>query len=60
VSQYLRDVGRFFRGHRNALAGWHGKTIAGVQLVTAGRTLVAIEPALSDFSLYRALNGGAV
>ena len=38
---------------------WHGKKIAGVELVTAGRTIVAIEPALSEFSLYRAFNGGA-
>jgi len=60
LSRYLRDLGRHLRGDRNALARWHGKRIAGVELVTAGRTIVAIEPALSDFSLYRAFNGGAV
>ena len=60
LSQYLRDVGRYQRGKRDALAPWHGKKIAGVQLVTDGRTLASIEPALSDFSLYRAFNGGAV
>jgi hypothetical protein len=43
-----------------ALANWHGKKIGGVELLTAGRTIVAIEPALSEFSLYRALNGGVV
>jgi hypothetical protein len=60
ASEYLRDLGRYLRGDRNALARWHGKSIAGFQLVTAGRTLKAIEPALSDFSLYRTANGGAV
>ncbi len=59
ASDYLRDVGRYLRGDRNALSKWHGKKIAGVDLVTEGRTLVAMEPALSEFSLYRALNGGA-
>lgn len=59
ASQYLRDLGRYLRGQKNALAGWHGKKIAGVELVTAGRTIVAIEPALSEFSLYRTFNGGA-
>ena len=56
---YLRDLGRYLRGQRDALTSWHGKRIAGVELVTAGRTIVAIEPALSDFSLYRTFNGGA-
>lgn len=60
LSQYLRDLGRYLRGKRDALAAWHGKKIAGVKLVTDGRTLAAIEPTLSDFSLYRAFNGGAV
>jgi len=58
ISRYLRDLGRYLRGKRDALAPWHGKKIAGVELVTAGRTLVAIEPALSEFSLYRSFNGG--
>ncbi len=60
LSRYLRDLGRYLRGKRDALAPWHGKKIAGVELVTGGRTIAAIEPALSDFSLYRAFNGGAV
>jgi len=58
ASRYLRDVGRYLRGQRDALAKWHGKTIAGLELVTAGRTLVSLEPLLSEFSLYRAFNGG--
>jgi hypothetical protein len=59
ISNYLRDLGRYLRGNRNALAAWHGKRIAGVELLTAGNTIRTIEPALSDFSLYRAFTGGA-
>lgn len=59
LSHYLRDLGRYLRGKRDALAPWQGKRIAGVELVTGGRTIVTIEPALSDFSLYRTFNGGA-
>jgi hypothetical protein len=59
LSRYLRDVGRYLRGNRDALAPWRGKRVAGVELVTDGRAVVAIEPALSDFSLYRTFSGGA-
>jgi hypothetical protein len=58
LSKYLRDLGRYLRGKREVLAKWRGRKIGGVELVTAGRTIVDIEPALSDFSLYRAFNGG--
>jgi hypothetical protein len=58
VGRYLRDLGRYLRGNRDALAGWHGRKIAGVPLVTAGRTILAIEPALSGFGPYRAFNSG--
>lgn len=60
ASEYLRDVGRYLGGRKRALSKWQGKKIAGVELVTDGPTLVAMEPALSEFSLYRALNGGSV
>jgi hypothetical protein len=60
VSKYLRDLGRFLRGDRNALARWQGMKIAGIDLVTDARTIKTIEPALSDFSLYRTLNGGGI
>ena len=60
LGRYLRDVGRYLGGKRDALAAWQGKKISDFELVTDGRTLVAIEPALSDFALYRAFNGGAV
>jgi hypothetical protein len=58
LGQYLRDLGRYLRGDRDALSRWRGKKIAGVELVTDERAIIAIEPALSDFSLYRAFNGG--
>jgi hypothetical protein len=59
LSRYLRDLGRYLRGKRDALAPWRGKTIAGVELVTSGDVLVSIEPALSEFSLYRFTNAKA-
>jgi hypothetical protein len=46
------------RGNRDALSKWQRKKVAGVELVTDGRTLISIEPALSDFSLYRSFNPG--
>jgi len=58
LSRYLRDLGRYLRGKRNALAPWRGKRIAGVELVTSGDVIVSIEPALSEFSLYRSTNSG--
>jgi hypothetical protein len=50
---YLRDIGRALRGDIRALSKWRGKKIAGVELLTDERALAAIEPVLSDFSLYR-------
>jgi hypothetical protein len=57
LSEYLRDLGRYLRGNRDALASWHGKQVAGVELLTSGRAIRGIEPVLSDFSLYRTFNG---
>jgi hypothetical protein len=57
LSRYLRDLGRYLRGNRDALSAWEGMKIAGVELVVDRRTIVAIEPALSDFSIYRTFNG---
>jgi hypothetical protein len=56
ASEYLRDLGRALRGHRDALRKWRGKKIAGVELFTDESALVSIEPALSEFSLYRIFN----
>jgi hypothetical protein len=57
AGQYLRDIGRALRGDRTALLKWRQKTIAGVELFTDESSLVSIEPALSEFSLYRVFNG---
>ncbi len=59
VSAFLRDLGRYYRGDTSALAAWHGKSIVGVSLVTAPRTLKSIEAQLSDFAIYSTFNGGA-
>lgn len=59
-AKYKAAVNRFLRGDRNALANWHGKKIAGIELVTEPKTLV--EQARKDllpYSLYRSLAGGA-
>jgi hypothetical protein len=58
LGRYLAALGRYLGGNVNALVAWQGKTIAGIKLLTNPRTIVNIEPALSDFSLYRAFNGG--
>jgi hypothetical protein len=59
AGEYLRDVGRSLRGDQKALSKWRRKKqIAGVPLVTDERVLAGMEPALSDFSLYRTFNGG--
>lgn len=62
LSNYLRDLGRFLGGDGNALDKWREKKVpgAGIEFVTDGRTIKSIEPALSDFSLYRISNGGAL
>ncbi len=59
VSAFLRDIGKFYRGDTAALARWHGKRIAGVELITSSRTLKSIEAQLSDFAIYSTFNGGA-
>jgi len=56
---FLKDFNRYLRGNRTALAKWANVKIGGSGLLTAPRTIKATEPALSDFSLYRAANGGA-
>jgi hypothetical protein len=59
VARYKAAVNRFLRGDRNALADWHGKKIAGIELITAGNTLKGLaEKDLLPYSLYRSLSGG--
>ena len=60
VAEYKAAVNRFLRGDRTALAPWHGKKIAGVELVTSGSALKSLaEKDLLPYSLYRSLSGGA-
>lgn len=59
-AQYQAAVNRFLRGDRNALADWHGKKIAGIELITAGNTLKGLaQKDLLPHSFYRAFTGGA-
>ena len=60
LAKYKAAVNRFLAGDLNALAPWHGKEIAGVELITAGRTLKGLaQKELLPYSLYRSLAGGA-
>lgn len=58
AGRHKRDLNRHLRGDRDALTAWHGKKIAGVEVLSDPQTVKAIEPALPDFSLYRTFNGG--
>lgn len=61
VAKYKSAVNRFLRGDRTALADWHGKKLAGVELITAGNILIdQAEKGLLPYALYRSLSGGVV
>jgi hypothetical protein len=58
-AKYKADVNRFLRGDRDALSAWHGKKIAGIELITAGSTLKNLaDKGLLPYSLYRSFSGG--
>jgi hypothetical protein len=60
IARYKAAVNRFLGGDLNALASWHGKKIAGVELITASNTLKGLaQKELLPYSLYRSLSGGA-
>ncbi len=60
IARYKAAVNRFLAGDLNALAPWHGKKIAGVELITDRRTLKGLaQKELLPYSLYRSLSGGA-
>ena len=60
-AQYKAAVNRFLAGDRHALAPWHGKKIAGIELITSPLTLKSLaEKDLLPYSLYRSFSGGAV
>jgi hypothetical protein len=57
---YKSAVNRFLRGDRNALTEWHGKRIAGTELITDASILISqADKGLLPYSLYRSLSGGA-
>ncbi len=60
VARYKAAVNRFLGGDLKALAPWHGKKIAGVQLITDRQTLKGLyKDEQLPYSLYRSLSGGA-
>jgi hypothetical protein len=60
IARYKAAVNRFLAGDLNALAPWHGKKIAGIELITDARTLKGLaQKELLPYSLYRSLSGGA-
>jgi hypothetical protein len=59
-ARYKADVNRALAGDRKALAKWHGKKIAGVELVTDLKVLAdQADKGLLPYALYRSLSGGA-
>ena len=58
-AKYKAAVNRFLRGDKDAMAPWHGKKIAGVELITSGSTLKNLaDKGLLPYSLYRSFAGG--
>ncbi|MGA2857503.1 MAG: hypothetical protein ABSE40_11570 [Candidatus Sulfotelmatobacter sp.] len=58
-ANYKAVVNRLLRGDRHAMDKWHGRKIAGIELVTDPKKL--IEQARKDilpYSIYRSLAGG--
>jgi hypothetical protein len=59
VARYKAAVNRFLGGDHKALIEWHGKKIAGVELITTGHILVdQADKGLLPYALYRSLSGG--
>jgi len=60
-AKYKAAINRLLRGDRNAMAPWHGKKIAGIELITDPKILT--EQARKDllpYHIYRSLSGGIV
>lgn len=59
-ANYKAAINRLLRGDRNAMEKWHGKKIAGIELITDTKTLVEqARKEILPYSLYRSLSGGA-
>lgn len=60
AAQYKAAINRLLRGDRNAMAPWHGKKIAGIELITDPKVLVdQARKEILPYSLYRSLSEGA-
>jgi hypothetical protein len=59
-ANYKAAINRLLAGDRHAMAKWHGRRIAGIELVTDTETLVEqARKGILPYSLYRSLSGGA-
>ncbi len=59
-ASYKAGINRLLRGDRHAMDKWHGRRIAGIELVTDPKTLIdQARKEILPYSLYRALSGGA-
>jgi hypothetical protein len=59
-ANYKAAINRLLRGDRNAMSKWHGKKIAGIELVTDPKILIEqARKEILPYSLYRSLSGGA-
>jgi len=59
-ANYKAAINRLLRGDRDAMAAWHGKKIAGIELITDTKTLVEqARKEILPYSLYRSLSGSA-
>ncbi len=59
-AQYKAAINRLLRGDRDAMSPWHGKKIAGIELITDTKTLVEqARKEILPYSLYRSLGGSA-
>jgi hypothetical protein len=60
-AKYKADINRALGGDTKALAKWHGKKIAGVELVTDIQVLKdQSDKGLLPYALYRSVSGGRV
>lgn len=59
-ASYKADINRLLRGDRHAMDKWHGRSIAGIELVTDPKILIEqARKEILPYSLYRSLSGGA-
>lgn len=59
VAKYKAAVNRFLRGDRDAMAPWHGRKVASIELITSGDVLKSLaDKGLLPYSLYRSFSGG--